>query len=547
MKRTRRRLLTLAAAPLGRVALSVGLGAATVLCGVGLMATAGYLISRAAERPAVLSLTVAIVCVRFFGLARPIARYFERLSSHDLALRVLARTRVRAYELIEPLAPARLDSYRRGDLLSRLVGDIDSLQNLQLRGTLPPLVALVSGAVSVAVTAAILPAAALVLAGGLVAGGLAVPLVANAVQRRAGAREAVARAALTSELVETVRGASELAVYGRTDDRLDVLAAADRALVRVARRAALADGAANGLGLLATGVTVAGVLAVAVSAHAAGQLDRVLIALLALLALASFEAVQPLAQSARELAETLGAGERVLDLTEREPEISDPARPAPFPAEPFVLALEAVRARYASTEQPALEHVSLRLEPGRRVALVGPSGAGKTTVVNLLVRFLDAEAGRVTLDGRDLREYRQEDVRRAIAVAGQDSHIFSTTIRANVRLARPEATDDELEDALRRARILDWVRTLPDGWDTLVGEEGRELSGGQRQRVVVARALLADATVLVLDEPTAHLDAATAERLIDDVLDAAADRTVLLITHRPEGLDRMHEIVRLPG
>ena len=167
--------------------------------------------------------------------------------------------------------------------------------------------------------------------------------------------------------------------------------------------------------------------------------------------------------------------------------------------------------------------------------------------MNLLVRFLDPEAGRVTLNGRDLRAYRQEDVRRAIAVAGQDSHLFSTTIRANLRLARPDATDDELEDALRRARILDWVHGLPEGWDTLVGEEGRELSGGQRQRLVVARALLANAPLLVLDEPTAHLDTRTAERLIDDVLDAAAGRTVLLITHRPEGLDRMHEIVRLPG
>jgi ABC-type multidrug transport system fused ATPase/permease subunit len=181
------------------------------------------------------------------------------------------------------------------------------------------------------------------------------------------------------------------------------------------------------------------------------------------------------------------------------------------------------------------------------VALVGPSGAGKTTVVNLLARFLDPAAGRVTLGGSDLRSYRQEDVRRAIAVAGQDSHVFSTTIRANVRLARPDATDAELEDALGRARILDWARGLPDGLDTLVGEEGRELSGGQRQRLVVARALLAGSPVLVLDEPTAHLDTATAERLIDDVLDVAADRTVLLITHRREGLDRMDEVVHLPG
>jgi ATP-binding cassette, subfamily C, bacterial CydC len=547
MTTMRKRLLAFVAAPRGRVALSVALGAATVLCGVGLMATAGYLISRAAERPAVLSLTVAIVCVRFFGLTRPVARYLERLTSHDLALRVLAHARVRAYERIEPLAPARLDAYRRGDLLSRMVGDIDSMQNLHLRGTLPPLVALFSGTVSVAVAAAVLPAAAVILAAGLLAGGVAVPLVAGALRRRAGAREAAARAALTSELVEAVRGAPELAVYGRTEERLDALSAADRALVGVARRAARGDGAANGLGLLVTGATVAGVVAVAVSAHSAGQLDRVLIGLLALLALASFEAVQPLAQSARELSETLAAGERVLELTERRPDIEDPARPAPFPLGLFVVALEDVRARYAPSEPPALERVNLRLEPGRRVALVGPSGAGKTTVVNLLVRFLDPDAGRVTVDGRDLRGFRQEDVRRAIAVAGQDSHIFSTTIRANVRLARPDATDDEVEDALRRARILDWVRGLPDGWDTLVGEEGRELSGGQRQRLVVARALLANAPVLVLDEPTAHLDAATAERLIADVLDAAAGRTVLLITHRPEGLDRMDDVVRLSG
>jgi ATP-binding cassette subfamily C protein CydC len=543
---THRRLLALAAAPRPRVALSVGLGAATLLCGMGLMATAGYLISRAAERPAVLSLTVAIVFVRLFGLTRPLSRYFERLACHDLALRVLGRARARVYGRVEPLAPAQLEAYRRGDLLSRLVADVDSLQNLHLRGAGPRLVALAVGAVSVAVTAALLPAAAMVLAAGLFIGGIVVPAIAGLLGRRAGALEATARGELTAELVETVRGAPELAVYGREDERLARLAAADSALVRLARRGALSDGAGDALRLLVTGATVAGVLAVSVAAHAAGNLDSVLIAMLALLALASFEAVQPLSQAARELAETLAAGQRLLELIERRPAITDPAEPYPLPAEPCSVALEDVRARYAPGEPPVLDGADLRLEPGRRVALVGPSGAGKTTVVNLLVRFLDPEAGRVTLGGRDLREYRQEDVRRAIAVAGQDSHLFSTTIRDNVRLGRTDATDDEIEEALRQARILDWVRTLPDGWDTLVGEEGRELSGGQRQRLVIARALLAGAPVLVLDEPTAHLDAATAERLIDDVVDAAPDRSLLLITHRPEGLDRMDEVVALP-
>jgi thiol reductant ABC exporter CydC subunit len=541
-----RRLLLLAGVPRKRVALAVLLGALTILCGVGLMATAGYLISRAAERPAILSLTVAIVVVRVFGLARPVARYLERLSSHDLAFRALGRARHRVYERIEPLAPAQLRGDRQGDLLSRLVADVDSLQNLHLRGLGPPLVAVAASAVSVAVAAAILPAAGLVLAIGLVAAGLAVPAVGGLAARRGG-REAAARGELTAELIETLAGSAELAAYGRQDDRLHRLYSADRGLVRLARRAALADGAADGLRLVLTGATVAGVLAVAVSAHASGGLDRVLIALLALLALASFEAIQPLGEAARELGETVAAGRRLLELIDREPAVTNPDEPLPLPAAPFTVALEGVRARYAPGEPPALDGFTLKLDPGRRIALVGPSGAGKTTVTNLLLRFLDPERGRVTLAGSDLRAYRQEDVRGAIAVAGQDAHLFSTTIRDNVRLARPGASDQELEQALDAARIGDWVRSLPDGLDTLVGEQGRELSGGQRQRIALARALLADAPVLVLDEPTAHLDEPTAERLLEDILGASGERSVLLITHRPEGLDLVDEVVVLDG
>ncbi len=540
-----RRLTLLAGVSRARLALAAFLGAMTILFGVGLMGTAGYLISRAAEQPSVLALTVAIVGVRFFGLARPIARYFERLASHDVALRSLGTARARVYERLESLSPTQLQEHRHGDLLASFVGDVDSLQNLYLRGLLPPVVALGAGAGAVGVVAAILPPAGLVLAAGLLAAGIVVPFAAAALARSSAALQAPARGALSAELVETLAGGAELVAYGRQNDSLERLGAADRKLVRAARRAALADGTGEGLRLLVTGATVAGVLAVAVSAHEVGTLDRVLIGLLALASLAAFEAVQPLPEALRELRTTVAAGERILDLTGREPAVDNPTDPRSFPGGPFTVAIEDVRVRYPSGERPALDGVSLRLEPGRRVALLGPSGSGKTTVANLLLRFVDPEAGRVTLAGQDLREYRLEDVRRAIAVAGQDSHLFSTTIRENVRLARPEATDEELEDALRRARILDWVRGLPDGLDTLVGEEGRELSGGQRQRLVVARALLANAPVLVLDEPTAHLDGPTAERLVGDVLDAAADRTVLLITHRPEGLDRMDEVVRL--
>ena len=215
------------------------------------------------------------------------------------------------------------------------------------------------------------------------------------------------------------------------------------------------------------------------------------------------------------------------------------------PSSGVTVALEDVTARYATEETAVLAGFDLRLEPGRAVALVGPSGAGKTTVASLLLRFLDPERGRVTIDGRDVREYRQEDVRRTFALAGQEAHVFDSTIRENLRLARPDATEAELEDVLRRARLGEWVASLPDGLDTLVGEDGSRLSGGQRQRLTIARALLVDAPVLILDEPTAHLDERMAQELMDDVLDEAGERSVLLITHRREGLDRVDEIVAL--
>jgi thiol reductant ABC exporter CydC subunit len=529
-----------------RAVLASILGALTVLFGVGLMAVAGYLIARAAERPPVLSLMIAITAVRFFGLGRPLIRYVERLFSHDLALRSLGGIRVRFYERIEPLAPAQLDAYRRGDLLSRMVSDVDALQNLYLRGIGPALVAGLAGAAAAGVAAAFLPAAGIVLAAGLLVGGLAVPAVSGFLARQ-GARQAEARGALSADLVEVLRSAPEVVAFGREHTELERVRSADNTLVTLGRRDAWVGGLGDGLMLLVTGATVAGVLAVTITASADGRLDRVLVAMLALLALASFEAVTPLAAAARELSATLAAGRRVVELTEREPAVSEPAQAVAAPRWPFAVELEGVRAGYPGQARPALEGVSFRLDAADKVALVGPSGAGKTTVANLLLRFLDPQAGRVTLAGRDLRDYRLADVRRAISVAGQESHLFSATIAENVRLARPDAPDAEVQSALSRARIWDWVCRLPDGLATQVGEEGRELSGGQRQRILLARALLAGSPVLVLDEPTAHLDAATASELMRDVFSAAKDETVLLITHRSEGLELVDRVLTLPG
>ena len=537
-------LLRLSRLPRARVAASVVLGALAVLSGVGLMAFAGYLISRATERPPVLSLGVVIVAVRFFGLARPLTRYFERLTSHDLAFRLLARMRVAFFARLEPLVPARLEGYRRGDLLARMVGDVDALQNLFLRGLTPPLVALLSGAVSVAVCAAFLPTAGLVLAAGLLAGGVVVPIVAALAGWRSGARQAGARAELTVELVELLRGAPELVVLGADQAVLARVAALDGELTRLTRREALASGVVEGLSVAVVGLTVAGVLAVCIAATAAGTLDRVLVATLALLAMASFEAVAPLPAAALRLQATLDSGRRLLALAGREPAVTDPAHPTPLPAGADV-AIEDAGFAYDEGESWELSGLDLRLAPGRRVALVGRSGAGKSTIAALLVRFLDPSEGRVALGGVDLRDLRQSDVRARVTLDAQDAYLFSTTVRENVRLARPDASDAEIVQALARARVWEWVDSLPEGLDTFVGEEGDSVSGGERRRIALARTFLAGAPVIVLDEPTGHLDPETAESLIGDALRAADARSVLLITHRPEGLALVDEVVTL--
>jgi ATP-binding cassette subfamily C protein CydC len=538
-------LLRLSRPPPARIALSVALGSLTVLTGIGLMATAGYLISRAAEHPPIFSLTVAIVAVRAFGISRPVARYFERLESHDLAFRVLSRIRVAFYRKLEPLVPARAGEYRHGDLLARMVGDVDTVRNLLLRGISPTLVWAVTSTVAVAVAVVLLPAAGLVLAIGLVIAGLGVPVVAAVAGRRTGDRQARVRAELTAELVEVLRGGPELVMYGADEAALRRIRGLDSKLVELTRRDALAAGLVEGMSTLVAGLTVAGALAVSVSASASGTLDRVLVAALALLAMASFEAAAPLPAAALTLDATLAAGRRLLAVMDRRPAVADPDHPAAPPADSTIALDRVTFDPTPAIDAWGLREVSLRLPPGGRIALAGHSGAGKSTVAGLLVRFIDPDAGRVTLGDTDLRGLTQQAVRGAISLDDQDAYLFATTIKENVRLARPDARDAEIRAALVRARVWDWVASLPDGWDTLVGEDGARVSGGERRRIALARTFLAGAPVLVLDEPTAHLDPQTADALVADILDATDGRSVVLITHRPADFDAVDEVVSL--
>ncbi|WP_205697048.1 thiol reductant ABC exporter subunit CydC [Conexibacter sp. SYSU D00693] len=539
--RALREVVRLAPPSWPRFALGIALTALTLLCAVGLLTVSGALISKAALRPPVLALGTLIVGVRFFGLSRACLRYAERLVTHDVAFRALATLRERFFARLAPLVPGDL-GVRQGDLLARFVQDVDALQHLHLRAAGPPLAALVASTAAVAVAWVMLPAASLVLAAGLAVAGVLLPAATAWLGRVAARRQASARAALATEVLEVVQGAPELVVAGRGADRRARLAAADRRLRALAGRDAVAAAMATGAGSLLQGATAVAVAVVAVPAVEGGRLDGVLLAALTFLALASFEAVAPLPAAAQQLDACAASAQRLLDVTDRAPAVRDPAAPRPLPAGGT---LEVHGADVALGGRPVLRGATLALQPRRAVALLGPSGGGKTTLASLLVRFRDPDAGRVTLGGVDVRDLAQDDVRRTVCLVAQDARLFTTTIAENVRLARPEASDAEVRRALEDAGLGPWLDELPDGLATLVGEDGAQVSGGQRQRIALARGLLSGARFLVLDEPTAHLDPEGAETLLRELPRLAAGRGVLAVVHDRRGLEAFDEVLEL--
>nr|WP_202538608.1 thiol reductant ABC exporter subunit CydD [Streptomyces sp. SID8379] len=530
-----------------RLALALLLGALALGSSVGLMATSGWLISRASQQPPVLYLMVAVTATRAFGIGRALFRYMERLVSHDAVLRMLADTRVAVYRRLERLAPAGLRTQRRGDLLSRLVADVDALQDYWLRWLLPASVAALVGTGAVAFTAWMLPAAGAVLAAGLLLAGVGVPLLSGAVARRAEQRLAPARGVLATRVAELLTGTAELTVAGALPRRTRDARAADSVLTRIASRAATATALGDGLTALITGLTVAAAALVGVQGVRAGQLDGVSLAVVVLTPLAAFEAVLGLPLAVQYRQRVRKSAERVHEVLDAPEPVREPERPAQAPRDPFPLVVRDLVARYEGQARDALAGVDLTLERGRRVAVVGPSGSGKTTLAQVLLRFLDADGGTYTLGGTDAHALDGDDVRRLVGLCAQDAHLFDSSVRENLLLAKKDAGEDELRAALGRVRLLDWADALPNGLDTLVGEHAARLSGGQRQRLALARALLADFPVLVLDEPAEHLDLETADALTADLLDATRGRTSVLITHRLAGLDAVDEVLVLDG
>ncbi len=542
-----RRLLRLSRPVSGRLILACVLGAMAIGSSIGLLAVSAWLISRASQQPPILTLEVAIVAVRAFGLGRAVFRYAERLVSHDAAFRTLTDLRVAIYSRLAANGPVALRPYRRGDLLSRSVSDVDAVQDLSLRVLVPTLSGFLVGAASVALAVWLLPAAGAVLAAALIVGGVIVPWLVVRVASASAKRLAPIKGQLSAEVVDVLSGTADLLSNSADGRALERLAGTEATLTAAEDRNAGAAGIAAGLGTLAQGAAVVGAILIAVPAVRAGELSGVNLAVVVLLPLAAYEAVLGMPTAALAYLNVSAAARRIFALTDAPTAVHESPDPEPIPAAEWAgprVTTVGLSAKYPDGQADVVSGIDLDLRPGTTTALVGRSGSGKSTVAATLERFLDY-SGSAELDGGQLRDLDSDEVRTVIGASLQDGHVFDSTIGENLRLARREATDEELFAALDAAHLGDWVRALPRGLETRVGVHGAALSGGQRQRLGLARALLADFRVLILDEPTEHLDAPTADALMADLRGATTGRATLLITHREEDAAIADEVVVL--
>ncbi|HEY3711188.1 MAG TPA: thiol reductant ABC exporter subunit CydC [Amycolatopsis sp.] len=514
------------------------LAAGAELSGLALTGTAAWLLLRAAERPPLAALTVAVLAVRVFALLRGGLRYAERIAGHEVVLRHLAELRARVYEA---LLPQRVARHSGADLVTRLVSDVDAVQDALLRLLLPAGVAGIAGlVVTTAVALVSLPAAAAVATGLAVAALL--PWPAARVTAVQAAAAAPARQELAERAVELGTGRRELIAYGAEPAARAAAGAVVDGLAARSRRTATWLAVFTATGVLVQFATTA---AVALLSAASVPVT----AALTLSVMALFEVVLPLTAAARRLPEVRASLRRVRAVLGERPTTHERGEPGPgnprpednpdpgdLPPDhgpgPGHLRVHDLGVTHPG-RPPALAGVSLDLPPGRRLGILGPSGSGKTTLLHVLLAFVEPTSGHVTIDGRPLREHDARIVSGALA----DAHVFHTTVRENLRLAKPRATDDELLEACETAGF-----DLPLDRDT--GPDGAALSGGQRQRLVLARAVLAAPPVLVLDEPVEGLDPEHGDEVLARVL-AAAKGTVVLVTHRPEHLAGFDEVLTL--
>ena len=535
-----RRCLSMLQVSRSGFALSLLLGVTALGAAIALGGTAAWLIARASQQPPVLYLTVAATSVRLFGVSRALARYLSRLASHKVALTGMDNLRNNLYDELAAAPGTKLSTLRRGDLMTRAGADVDEVGNVVVKTLLPALVAAIVGVGTVGVITVISPAAGIILAISLVVSGIIAPAIIARSVRLAESQGADARTDIAATSLAILEGATELSMAGTLKRARRSLDRAEGELSAALGRSARLSAFARGLDVCAMGVAVIGALLIGIPQTTSGALAQVLLAVIVLVPLSSFEGVAELTPAAAQLVRSAQAATRICSLLDEEA----PAQPHDVPEGPTVI--EARDLAIGWPGGPTLATgISLTLRPGSSLAIVGPSGIGKTTLLATLTGIIPPKSGSALINGVPAWGADRDQLTARITMTAEDAHVFATTIYENLRVARASLTRDEASELLARAGLAQWVQSLPDGLDTVIGSGGTTVSGGERRRLLMARALAAPAPIMALDEASEHLDAATADRLMETLLTRSPDRATLVVTHRLSALDQADHVIVL--
>jgi len=517
------------------------LGTGTVLAGVGLMTSSGYLISRAAERPMIVDLFAVTAAVRFFGISRAVVRYFERVISHDLTFKILRRLRSLFYEKLEPLAPAQLMGRRAGDLLTRIVSDVDTLQNVYLRVISPSIVAVLVTIITCGALLFFSPWLSLAAFVFLFLNGVGVPLLITRLAKGLGREQVRGKSDMNAYLVDRLQGIHDLLSFNRADDAKRDVGLMQSEVAALQKKQSYVTGLQDSLSTFCAHAGMFTVLIVAIPIVVAGEIQGVMLALLTLGVLTSFEAVQSLGTAYQHLEASKESSRRIYSITDRRPAVQSPDTPAPLP-EQFQIGFDSISFSYKE-EFITIDDVSFSIPHGGKTAIVGPTGCGKSTLVHLLMRFWNPDKGKITVGNADIRSLDVESLRSCFSVVSQDTYIFNKTLRENLKVADHNAEDEHLLRILQEVGLSDLLNGSSPGLELMLGDQGMRLSGGERQRLSIARALLKNAPVFLIDEPTANLDTITEHKILKLLHRYMHDRTTLFITHRLTGMDRFDQIL----
>ena len=530
----------------GQLIISIALGSMTLISSVALMATSGWLISSAALMPPVLTLSVAVVGVRTFALSRGVSRYAERLVSHNATFNSLTGVHRAIFDRLEQLAPAGLPAFRRGDLLARLVTDVDSVQDLPLRVVLPISSGLIAATFSVGLTAWILPTAGLILLLTLLFAGIVIPLVARWGAARSELAISAVRGEFVDEMIEFYSGNADIIALGQHENAIGRLTELDIRLTEIARKQAYSIGLASGLLVIAQGIAIIASTWAGIVAYQNNQLAGVMLAVLAMIPMAAFEAVSNFPAAALALSRVQGSANRIIEILDRQQPIIEPRISTEITESE--IEFQEVSASWPGNQESSIGQVSFKIAPNTSLGLIGPSGSGKSTIISVLLKFLIPTHGKYLFDSVNTLNISGEKIREKLMLSSPDQHVFATSIAENLRIAAadPEKlTDEQIWQALEKVQLASWVRGLPNQLQTLVGERGSTMSGGQKQRLTLARLFIANPEVWVLDEPTEHLDSRLADQIMHNVVTATGNKSLIVASHRKadtENLDQVYQV-----